>query len=64
MVTKYVRRCTRPEHENPVQGVVISLKVKFFENADSLVGVTKTMERDASAIYTFDLSRFDVQATA
>lgn len=58
MVTKYVRRCTRPDHEQTVQGIVISLKDKFYECADSLVGVSKTMEKDGSLVYTFDLRGF------
>eukprot|EP00892_Ulva_mutabilis_P002473 jgi/Ulvmu1/12226/UM086_0016.1 len=64
-VARYVRRCTRREgrkdglHETPLQGIVISLKDKFYENADALVGVTKTNAGDASAVYTFDLSLFE-----
>jgi structural maintenance of chromosome 1 len=58
MVTKYVRRFTRPDHEQAAQGVVISLKDKFYECADSLIGVSKTLEKDGSQVFTFDLSAF------
>lgn len=65
-VARYVRRCTRRkgkvadcEQDVPLQGIVISLKDKFYENADALVGVTKTRAGDASAVYTFDLSQFE-----
>lgn len=65
-VARYVRRCTRRDahtggrqNNTPLQGIVISLKDKFYENADALVGVTKTNVGDASAVYTFDLSLFE-----
>ena len=64
-VARYVRRSTRRDSvaggshdETPLQGIVISLKDKFYENADALIGVTKTSAGDASAVYTFDLSQF------
>lgn len=65
-VARYVRRCTRRKEslqgtlpDVPLQGIVISLKDKFYENADALIGVTKTHTGDASAVYTFDLSQFE-----
>lgn len=64
-VARYVRRCTRRHStcagrdQVPLQGIVISLKDKFYENADALIGVTKTSAGDASSVYTFDLSQFD-----
>jgi structural maintenance of chromosome 1 len=58
-VASYVRKCTRPEHVHVVQGIIISLKDKFYENADALIGVTKNHEGNASAVYTFDLTRFN-----
>jgi len=42
----------------PFQAVVISLKDSFFDQADSLVGVTKDAERRSSRTLTFDLEPY------
>lgn len=55
-VARYVRANTREEHENRVQGIVISLKDTFYQVADALVGVTKNAASTGSAVYTCDLS--------
>lgn len=57
-VAAYVRRRTRNGADAGLQGVVISLKDAFYEQADALVGVTKAAGGAASAVYTFDLSAF------
>jgi structural maintenance of chromosome 1 len=57
-IATYMRRCTRPGAPQPVQGIVISLKDAFYQQADALVGVTKAAAGAASAVYTMDLERF------
>lgn len=57
-VAHYIRSRTRSASEQPFQGIIISLKDIFYEKADALVGVTRDVNRNASAILTFSLDPF------
>ena len=46
------------------QSIVISLKDAFFDQADALVGVTKDLGAQTSAVLTFDLGRYDEPTVA
>ena len=57
-VATYIRQRTRSSCENPFQGIIISLKDVFYEKADALIGVSRNLRCNASAVYTFDLEPF------
>ena len=54
-VAKYIRSQSSAKDASAFQSIVISLKDAFYENANSLVGVTRDNERRTSRCYTFNL---------
>eukprot|EP00191_Tetraselmis_sp_GSL018_P007317 CAMPEP_0177607594 /NCGR_PEP_ID=MMETSP0419_2-20121207/18007_1 /TAXON_ID=582737 /ORGANISM="Tetraselmis sp., Strain GSL018" /LENGTH=1227 /DNA_ID=CAMNT_0019102199 /DNA_START=146 /DNA_END=3830 /DNA_ORIENTATION=+ len=58
-IAAFVRARSRKEAKNSCQSIVISLKDIFYEQADSLVGVTKNLCQGSSTTFTLDLNRFD-----
>mmetsp|Transcript_2185 Transcript_2185/g.5451 ORF Transcript_2185/g.5451 Transcript_2185/m.5451 type:complete len:1077 (-) Transcript_2185:247-3477(-) len=57
-IAAFVRARSRHEAKNSCQSIVISLKDIFYNQADSLVGVSKDLKQGSSTTYTLDLNRF------
>ena len=50
-------------HTNEFQTICISHKESLYSRADSIIGVTKDVEKNCSRVFTLDLTRYDSQGS-